>query len=65
MSDKSQVIVNGSVCDSVDYEQGVATVELDVESPINPKTGEPYFAMSDAPFNSNWVAHNPVVIPID
>ena len=33
--------------------------------PVNPKIGEPYFAMSDAPFNSDWVAHNPVVIPLD
>lgn len=32
MNDKSQVIVNGSECDSVDYERGVVTIEHDTDN---------------------------------
>ena len=47
MNDKSQVIINGSVCDSVDYEKGIATIECGIELP------EPRFAVRDDVWAAN------------
>ena len=36
-----------------------------IDSPINPKTDEPYFKSPDKPFNSDWVAQEPINISLN
>lgn len=59
MSDKSKVIVNGNVCDSVDYEEGIATIERDTELP------EPHFAVRDDAWSGKWKAGEVIPINVD
>lgn len=57
MIDKSQVIVNGNVCDSVDYEEGIATIDSSIELP------EPYFTVRDDAWDGEWKAGEVTPIP--